>query len=95
MYFRAITKTNNGQKMEYEHFISIRDAYLSIRPLKAQCEYECWNIKFLSDILSEFSTPTTDLVTVGWTQMVGREEEDEVFLYIQKVDEFGDDLPSF
>jgi hypothetical protein len=95
MYFRAIIKTNNGQRMEYEHFISIREAYISVRPSKARCEEESWNIKFLSDILTEFSGPTTDLVTVGWTQMVGREENDETILYIQKVDEFGDDLPSF
>jgi hypothetical protein len=94
MYFRAFIKTNNGQKVVYEHFISIREAYLSLRPSKASFEEQNWYIKALPDVLKEF-IGTTDLVTVGWTVMEGNEDKDEIFLYIQKVDEFGDDLPPF
>jgi hypothetical protein len=86
--FRAIKSFNGGERVEFQHFSTLADAYAwLLPPLNAQMD-ERWHLKVFPAIQNEMETGETERVTVGWNELNAQS-----FLYVQEVSSFDTQLP--
>ena len=90
MYYRAIRTINGSEHIEFKHFDTVKDAYKWLVPSLQVQEDEMWHLKVLWVVVQELdNTAVPFYINVG-TNVLNHQTS----LYIQKVNEQDDHLPS-
>jgi hypothetical protein len=86
--FRAIKSFNGGERVEFQHFRTLVDAYGWLQPPLNDQMDERWHIKVFRAVQEAVEAGEQGRVVVGWNELNA-----QTFLYIQEVSSYGTALP--
>lgn len=84
---------NGGKETFTNHFESLEEAYIWLKPTDAEQIKERWHLLMFYALRDQFMKWPNSIPRVGYTDILNPEDHEIKDLYIQKVDHFDDPLP--